>query len=114
MLSVVLATADLCSRTCNHATIEIVCSFKNMRKFFLILFAALAVVLMTQPKAEAGIHVSIGIPGPVFYGPGYYPGYYYGPGYYAPGYYWGPYGYRYYARPYWRHRYWGHRHWRYD
>jgi hypothetical protein len=90
-----------------------------MRKLFLVLLAVLIGGFLTANQSRAGIHVSVGIPGPVYYGPGYYPGYdygptyYYGPGYYSPGYYWGPSGYVYYAHPQWRHRYWRHHHWRY-
>jgi hypothetical protein len=82
-----------------------------MRKFLLVLVVVLVGEFFAVGESRAGITVSVGVPGPVFYGPGYAPGYYYGPGYYAPGYYWGPYGYRYYRRPYWRHRYWRHGRW---
>ena len=72
-----------------------------MRKLFLVLAAILVGVFWGGSESKAGIHVSVGVPGPVYYGPGYY----------APGYYWGPHGYRYYGRPYWRHRYWRHHRW---
>jgi hypothetical protein len=71
-----------------------------------ILFAAMVgLALLAQPKAQAGIFISLPIPVP-------FPAFY-GPAYYAPGYYYGPYGYAYYRRPYWRHRYWSHGHWYY-
>src|SRR6266481_6733182 len=93
---------------------------RDMRKLFLIVLAILAGAFLTANQSPAGVHVSIGIPGPVYYGPGYYygpdyysgPDYYYGSGYYYPsGYYWGPSGYVYYYHPRWRHRYWRYRHW---
>jgi hypothetical protein len=82
----------------------------NMKKWFLILGAVLALGTLTPQPSKAGIFIGFPIPVPVFYGPHYYvgPGYYY-----PPGYYWGPYGYAYYRRPYWRHRYWAYHHWRY-
>jgi hypothetical protein len=86
----------------------------DMRKLFLIVATILA--FWTANPSQAGVYVSIGIPGPVYYGPSYYygPGYYYGPDYYYPsGYYWGPSGYIYYYRPHWRHRYWRYHHWCY-
>jgi hypothetical protein len=82
-----------------------------MRKLFLVLVVVLVGEFFAVDDSKAGIHVSVAVPGPVYYGPGYSPGYYYGAGYYAPGYYWGPYGYRYYRRPYWRHRHWRHHRW---
>ena len=90
-----------------------------MKKLFSIALAIIFVACLTASKSQAGgVHVSIGVPGPVYYGPGYYygPDYYYAPsyyGYYPSGYYWGPSGYIYYHHPYWRHRYWRHRHWSY-
>jgi hypothetical protein len=89
---------------------------RDMRKLFLIVLAILAGAFLTANQSPAGVQVSIGIPGPVYYGPGYYygPDYYYGSGYYYPsGYYWGPSGYVYYYHPRWRHRYWRYRHWWY-
>jgi len=82
----------------------------NMKKWFLILGAVLALGTLTPQSSKAGIFIGLPIPIPVFYGPNYYvgPGYYY-----PPGYYWGPYGYAYYRRPYWRHRYWAYHHWHY-
>jgi hypothetical protein len=90
-----------------------------MRKLFLAVMAILLGAFLTANQSQAGIHVSIGVPGPVYYGAGYAPSYYYGPRYYygptyyAPGYYWGPSGYVYYSHPRWRHRYWRHHHWCY-
>lgn len=72
-----------------------------MRKLFLVLAMIVVGGFFAVGESKAGIHVFVGVPGPVYYGPGYY----------APGYYWGPYGYRYYGRPYWRHRYWRHHRW---
>jgi hypothetical protein len=82
----------------------------NMKKWFLVLGAVLALGTLTPQPSKAGIFIGFPIPVPVFYGPHYYvgPGYYY-----PPGYYWGPYGYAYYRRPYWHHRYWAYHHWRY-
>jgi hypothetical protein len=86
-----------------------------MRKAFLAVLAILIGTFLTANQSEAGIHVSIGVPGPVYYGPSYGPDYYYyGPGYYYPsGYYWGPSGYIYYYHPRWHHRYWRRHHWYY-
>jgi hypothetical protein len=85
-----------------------------MRKLFLIVSTILIATFLTANQSRAGIHVSVGIPGPVYYGPAYAPDYYYGPGYYYPsGYYWGPSGYVYYYHPHWHHRYWRHHHWCY-
>jgi hypothetical protein len=90
-----------------------------MRKLFLVVLAVLIGSFLAANQSQAGIHVSIGVPGPVYYDPGYYPGYYYGPtyyygpGYYSPGYYWGPSGYVYYSHPRWHHRYWRRHHWWY-
>jgi hypothetical protein len=85
-----------------------------MRKLFLVVLAILIGTFLTANQSQAGIHVSIGVPGPVYYGPEYAPGYYYyGPAYYHSGYYWGPSGYVYYYHPRWRHRYWRHHHWWY-
>jgi hypothetical protein len=82
-----------------------------MRKALLAVLAILIGAFLTTNQSEAGIHVSIGVPGPVYYGPDYY---YYGSGYYYPsGYYWGPSGYVYYHHPRWHRRYWRHRHWWY-
>ena len=84
----------------------------DMRKFFLVLAAILGGGFIAVSHSQAGVHVFVGLPGPVYYGPGYYydPGYY-GPEYYPAGYYWGPYGYVYYRHPYWQHRYWRHHRW---
>ena len=67
-----------------------------MRKFFLVLAAILFGGFLAVSQSQAGVHVFVGLPGPVYYGPGYYgpdyyygPNYYYGPGYYPAGYYWG-------------------------
>ena len=85
-----------------------------MRRFFLVFAAILAGGFLTANQSEAGgVHIAVGVGGPVYYGPGNYPGYFYGPGYYAPGYYWGPSGYIYYRHPYWHRRYWRRRHWYY-
>jgi hypothetical protein len=77
----------------------------DMKKFIVVLAMILAIALLAQPKAQAGVFFRFGLPipvsVPVFYGPAYYPG----------GYYYGPYGYAHYPRPYWRHRYWSHGHW---
>jgi hypothetical protein len=90
-----------------------ICCHQNaiMRKLFLVLAVILAGSFFAVSESQAGIFVSVGVPGPVYYGPGYYPSYWYGAGYYAPGYYWGPNGYVYYRHPYWRHRYWRHGRW---
>ena len=58
---------------------------RNMKKLILIALAFFAVAFLTANQSRAGVFVSVGIPGPVYYGPGYY---------YSPGYY--PYGYGYY------------------
>jgi hypothetical protein len=79
-----------------------------MKKVLVLSAMMFGVVLLAQPKAQAGVFVRFGlpipIPVPVFYGPAYYPG----------GYYYGPRGYAYYPRPYWRHRVWIRGHWRYN
>jgi hypothetical protein len=100
----------------------------NKQKLFLLI-AVVAIGLAAVNRSQAGVHIAIGIPVPVFYGPGYYgpyygsgyygygPGYYgsgyYGAGYYPSGYYWGPRGYIYYYRPYWHRRWWHRHHWYY-
>ena len=91
---------------------------RNMKKLTLIALTIFAVAFLTANQSQAGVHVSIGVPAPVYYG--YGPGYYYGPdyypygyGYYPSGYYRGPSGYVYYAHPRWHHRYWRYHRWYY-
>jgi hypothetical protein len=81
-------------------------------------FIAVAGMVASSAPANAGVHVSIGIPGIFgFWAPGYYyappPAAYYGPyAYYGhgPGYYGrGYYGRRYYNRGYYGRGYYGHR-----
>ena len=95
-----------------------------MKKFILLTLALVGIGMMTAPKAEAFIGVSIGVPifaggypyygygypgyygygYPGYYGYGYGPGLYYGGGYYRRGYYGRGYG---YGRGYYGHGYYG-------
>ena len=66
-----------------------------MKKLLLIALVAAGCAFVGVPRADAGVHVSVGLGFPIGYGYGYGYGYPYYPAYYAPY----PYRYRYY-RPY--------------